>query len=40
VRRQPAQLLSMLTDSPKSISFGEAGAVICSSAVVRRGMAA
>jgi hypothetical protein len=23
VRRQPAQRLSMLTDSPKSISFGE-----------------
>ena len=22
MRRQPAQLLSMLTDSPKSISFG------------------
>jgi hypothetical protein len=28
----------MLTDSPKSISFGEAcAAVICSSAIVRRG---
>ena len=38
--RQPAQLLSMLPDSPKSISFGEACTVICSSAVVRRAMAA
>ena len=27
----------MLTDSPKSSSFGEACAVICSSAIVRRG---
>jgi hypothetical protein len=30
VRRQPAQFLSILTDSPKSISFGEACAVISS----------
>jgi hypothetical protein len=37
VRRQPAQCLSILPDSPKSISFGEACAVICSSAIVRRG---
>lgn len=37
MRRQPAQFLSMLTDSPKSSSFGEACAVICSSAIVRRG---